>query len=125
MGRKVVKFCGSIVSALWQCVPLSMVCLKSYRSAVFATYTLKDGDTAVTLLFRFVNGLITPVRAEARGRTVASAVIPNRAEVNGATTRCTTEYASLLEGEVAWLLPEGPKPYWRGRITSLRYEFAQ
>jgi hypothetical protein len=23
VGRKVVKFCGSIVSALWQCVPLT------------------------------------------------------------------------------------------------------
>jgi hypothetical protein len=23
VGRKVVKFCGSIVSALWQCVPLA------------------------------------------------------------------------------------------------------
>lgn len=30
-----------------------------------------------------------------------------------------------LDGEVAWLLPEGAKPYWRGRITKLRYEFAQ
>ena len=29
VGRKVVKFCGSIVSALWQCVPLSVVCLKT------------------------------------------------------------------------------------------------
>jgi len=29
-----------------------------------------------------------------------------------------------LQGEVAWHLPEGPMPYWRGRITSLRYEFA-
>jgi hypothetical protein len=28
VGRKVVKFCGSIVSALWQCVPPPMVCLK-------------------------------------------------------------------------------------------------
>jgi hypothetical protein len=28
VGRKVVKFCGSIVRALWQCVPLPMVCLK-------------------------------------------------------------------------------------------------
>jgi hypothetical protein len=28
VGRKIVKFCGSIVSALWQCVPLPMVCLK-------------------------------------------------------------------------------------------------
>ena len=28
-------------------------------------------------------------------------------------------------GEVAWMLPERPKPYFRGRITSLRYGFAQ
>jgi hypothetical protein len=30
-----------------------------------------------------------------------------------------------LDGEVAWLLPEGPKPYWRGRIAEIDYEFAQ
>ena len=29
-----------------------------------------------------------------------------------------------MTGEVAWLTPEGRKPYWRGTITSLRYEFA-
>jgi hypothetical protein len=29
VGRKVVKFCGSIVSALWQCVPLPMAGLKT------------------------------------------------------------------------------------------------
>jgi hypothetical protein len=28
VGRKIVKFCGSIVSALWQCVPLPMVGLE-------------------------------------------------------------------------------------------------
>ena len=26
-----------------------------------------------------------------------------------------------LAGEVAWLLPDGPVPYWRGRITDLVY----
>ena len=30
-----------------------------------------------------------------------------------------------LDGEVAWLLPEGAKPYWRGPITQLCYTFAQ
>ena len=30
----------------------------------------------------------------------------------------------LEEGEGAWLLPEGEKPYWRGRITSSSHEFA-
>ena len=29
-----------------------------------------------------------------------------------------------LEGEVAWQLPEGPWPYWRGRITAIAYEFS-
>ncbi len=28
-----------------------------------------------------------------------------------------------MSGEVAWLLASGRKTYWRGRITSLRYEF--
>ena len=28
------------------------------------------------------------------------------------------------EGEVAWLQPEGEKPYWRGRTISSSYEFA-
>jgi hypothetical protein len=30
-----------------------------------------------------------------------------------------------IEGEVAWILPEGPKTYWRARITSIVYTFAQ
>jgi hypothetical protein len=30
-----------------------------------------------------------------------------------------------LDGEVAWMPPEGAKPYWRGGITETAYEFAQ
>lgn len=29
------------------------------------------------------------------------------------------------EGEVSWLLPEGPRPYWRGRIVELEYGFVR
>jgi hypothetical protein len=29
------------------------------------------------------------------------------------------------QGEVAWVLPEGRLPYWRGRINHFRYQFAQ
>jgi hypothetical protein len=29
-----------------------------------------------------------------------------------------------LEGEVAWVLPEGVKAYWQGRITALTCTFA-
>ena len=30
-----------------------------------------------------------------------------------------------LEGEVARVLPEGEKPYWRGSITEISHEFAR
>ena len=90
-----------------------------------AKATLKDGETAPTLLFRFdENGLIKSVRAEARGRTVAGAVIPTPWEGQWSSYERRDGMCIPTEGEVAWLLPEGPKPYWRGRITSLRYEFA-
>ena len=29
------------------------------------------------------------------------------------------------EGEIAWVLPEGPQPYWRARMTGFRYELAR
>jgi hypothetical protein len=91
-----------------------------------AKATLKDGETALTLLFRFdENGLIKSVRSEARGRTVAGAVIPTPWEGQWSNYEWRDGMYIPIQGEVAWLLPEGPKPYWRGRITSLRYEFAQ
>jgi hypothetical protein len=30
-----------------------------------------------------------------------------------------------LDGEVAWLLPEGEKPYWRGHMAEISYKFAR
>jgi hypothetical protein len=90
-----------------------------------AKATLKDGETALTLLFHFdENGLIESVRAEARGRTVAGAAIPTPWEVQWSNYERRDGMCIPTEGEVAWLLPEGAKPYFRGRITSLRYEFA-
>ncbi len=91
-----------------------------------AKATLKDGETTLTMLFRFnENGLIESVRAEARGRTVAGAVIPTPWEGRWNNYELRYGMRIPIEGEVAWMLPEGPKPYWRGRITRLSYEFAQ
>ena len=91
-----------------------------------ANATLKDGKTAATLLFRFdENGLIESVRAEARGRTVGGAVIPTPWEGRWSNYERRDGMRIPTGGEVAWMLPEGPMPYFRGRITSLRYEFAQ
>jgi len=85
--------------------------------------TLTEGDVSVTMLFTFdEEGLIHTVRAEARGRVVGDEVIPtpwrgrfwNYEERGGMRVP--------LDGEVAWLPPEGEKPYWRGHITEIRYQ---
>jgi hypothetical protein len=91
-----------------------------------AKATLKDGKTALTVLFRFnESGLIESVRAEERGRTVAGAVIPTPWEGRWSNYELRDGMRIPFEGEVAWILPEESKPYWRGRIKRLSYEFAQ
>jgi hypothetical protein len=90
-----------------------------------AQATIVDGDTQASLTFSFgADGLIESVRAEERGRTVAGKIVPTPWEGRW------THYAERdgmrvpLEGEVAWILPDGRKPYWRGRVTRLEYEHA-
>jgi hypothetical protein len=91
-----------------------------------ARATLKDGETTLTLLFRFnKDGLIDSIRAEARGRTVKGRVIPTPWEVRLKNYELREGMRIPREGEVAWILPEGPKPYWRGSITRLTYEFVR
>jgi len=91
-----------------------------------AVATMKDGGITLTMLFRFdERGLIESVRAEARGRTVAGEVIPTPWEGRWSRYEVRDGMLVPLEGEVAWLLPEGRKPYWRGRITSPACEIAQ
>jgi hypothetical protein len=91
-----------------------------------ARATLTDGKLAVTLLFRFnAEGLIDTVRAESRDRVVDGKTMSapwqgrfwNYAERGGMRVP--------LDGEVAWMLPEGMKTYWRGTTTTLAYEFAR
>jgi hypothetical protein len=90
-----------------------------------AQATLRDGETTATLRFRFsADSLIESVRAEARGRIVGGTVIPTPWEGRWSHYDLREGMCIPLEGEVSWLLPEGPKPYWRGRISSLTYEFA-
>jgi len=90
-----------------------------------ARATLKDGDLTLTLLFRFnEDGLIETVRAEARGRTVGGTVVPTPWQGRFWNYAIRDGMRVPLDGEVAWLLLEGAKPYWRGRITKLSYEFA-
>ncbi len=90
-----------------------------------AKATLMEGDFTLAMTFRFrEDGLIESQRVEARGRTVGKAVIPTPWE--GRWSRYEERDGMLvpLEGEVSWMMEEGAKPYWRGKILKIAYEYA-
>jgi len=73
-----------------------------------ARATLTDGDCCATLLFSFNGlGLVEGVPTPWQGR------FWNYTERDGMQIP--------LAGEVAWLLSEGPRPYWRATIERLTY----
>ena len=87
--------------------------------------TLIDGDVTVSLTFRFGDDdLIASVRAEARDRTLGGQLVATPWEGYWSDYRREAGMMVPMAGEVAWILPEGPKAYWRGRITALDYRFA-
>jgi hypothetical protein len=87
-----------------------------------ARATLTDGGTTVTADFHF----------GPRGEIVGASMTRYR-DVNGRGVptpfegRYASEYRRVagmmipVGGEVAWLLPEGPFAYWRGRIGAAEY----
>jgi hypothetical protein len=88
--------------------------------------TLSEGDISLTMLFTFdEQGLIETVGTEARGRTVGGEVVPTPWQGRFWNYDERGGMRVPLDGEVAWLLPEGEKPYWRGHTTEINYEFAQ
>ena len=89
-----------------------------------ATLTISDGETTATLLVRFgADNLIASIRAEARGRLINGVMssAPWRGRFWDYAERDGMRVPQ--QGEVAWVLPESAEPYWRGRVTSVRYEF--
>ena len=91
-----------------------------------ARATLTDGTLAVTLLFRFgPDGLVDSVHAQARERVVGGHTQTAPWEGRFWNYAMRDGMRVPLDGEVAWLLPEGAKPYFRATTTALTYEFAK
>jgi hypothetical protein len=87
-----------------------------------ARATLSDGAVSASLSFCFrADGLIDSVHAEDRGRTVGRQIVPTPWEGRWSDWREHDGAVVPFRGEVAWLLPEGRRPYWRGAITALAY----
>jgi hypothetical protein len=89
-----------------------------------ARATISDGEWLVTMTFRFnTEGLIDTVHSEGRSRLVGkhSEIMPWQGRFKNYAER--SGMLVPLYGEVEWLTPEGPKPYFRGTVTSIAYAF--
>lgn len=90
-----------------------------------ANATIVDGPLTLTLLFRFNDaGLVDSFRAEARGAMAGKEMVMVPWEGSWSGYQALDGMTVPRAGEVAWLRPEGRKPYFRGAITSLSYEFS-
>jgi len=92
-----------------------------------ARVELTDGAVVTSLLLRFDlrTGLVNSVLAEARGRTVGETVVMAPWEGRWSDYAEQGGIKVPMRGEVAWLTPEGRRPYWRGEVTALVYEFVR
>lgn len=84
--------------------------------------TLIDGDLRLTMTFHFGNdGLIDTIRTDSRGRTVDGTVVPTPWEARMSNYQRRGGLLVPLDGEVAWLTPQGRLPYWRGTIAEIAF----
>jgi len=90
-----------------------------------AKATFTDGPITLTLLFRFNEaGLIGSFRAEARGGTVGKQMVMAPWEGIWSNYQLRDGVPVPFTGKVAWMRPEGRRPYFVGTVTALAFEFA-
>ena len=90
----------------------------------YATLQFSSAADVEPVWQRVADGTLQSVRADARGRTVGGQIVMTPWEGRWLDVQVRDGMKVPLSGEVAWLTPEGRKPYWRGTITSVRYGFA-
>jgi hypothetical protein len=91
-----------------------------------ALATLIEGPITLTMLFRFgEDGLVSGIRVEARGGLVAGEIVMMPWEGSFRDYRLVDGMMIPFHGEVAWITPQGERPYFRGTVTRVAYQLAQ
>jgi len=91
-----------------------------------ALATLTDGETSVSLDFRFsAEGEIASAFTPSRYREVEGAFVPTPWGGHYAAYADRDGMRIPLEAEVEWHLADRRLPYWRGRITEVAYDYAR
>lgn len=91
-----------------------------------AEASLGDGAVRVTMRFEFdaTSGLITGIRAD-RGRTLGGRIEMTPWDGRWSAHAEREGGVVPLRGDVAWLTPAGRRPYWRGEVVGLQFEFEE
>jgi hypothetical protein len=90
-----------------------------------ANATMTDGPISVTMLFRFgADGLITAIYVEGRATTVGTTTVLMPWECRMSNYQMRDGMHLPLTGEALYITPQGEKPYFKGTIETLAYEFA-
>ncbi len=86
-----------------------------------ACATIKDGTNTVSVNFHFASdGRIERISG-LRYRDVDGVGVLTPWQGNFSEYQRVSGVMIPMSGDVAWILPDGAAPYWRGRIVSVRY----
>jgi hypothetical protein len=87
-----------------------------------ARATLIDGPLGISMTFHFgSDGLIDTLSVEDRGRAIGDRIVPTPWEGRMSDYQRRDGMLIPLQAEVAWLTPEGRRPYWRGTVTEIDF----
>jgi hypothetical protein len=88
--------------------------------------TLTAGMIVVAVDFRFgSDSLVSSIDVPNRPREVKGCFIPTPWHGQFSSYGERGGMRIPLKGEVAWILPEGPQPYWRGEVVDISYEIRE
>lgn len=88
-----------------------------------ARAALAVGGTRVELDFHFgPDGLVERIYSPARMRDVAGRGVPTPWQGRFSDYQVRDGMRVPIRGEVEWLLPDGPAPYWRGTVVTFAFE---
>ena len=88
-----------------------------------ARATVTAGATAATVDFHFgADGLVERIYAASRGRDAGGGrIVPTPWQGHFSRYELREGYHIPTRGEVEWLMPDGPVPYWRGEIVAASF----
>ena len=90
-----------------------------------AQATMTDGPISVTMLFRFgADGLITAIHVDGRATTVGTETVLMPWECRMSNYQTRDGMHVPLTGEALYITPHGEKPYFKGTIDTILYEYA-